>query len=379
MKLIHLSDLHLGKIVNGFSMLEDQRYILTKIINVIDDEKPDAVLIAGDVYDRSVPSAEAVTLFDDFLNRLASRNLETFVISGNHDSAERISFASRLIDKSGVHFSPIFRGEITPYTLTDDFGSVNFYMLPFVKPAVVAEIYPDEKEKIKTYTDAVRVIFNHLDLDLTMRNVLITHQFVTGATRSDSEEKSLGGADNVDTEVFYDFDYVALGHIHRPQNIVQNKIRYSGSPLKYSFSEMDYEKSVTIIELGKKNEVMVRTAPLTPEKDLQELRGSFDELVSRDFYEKLKTDDYFRIVLTDEDDILNAMDKLRVIYPNIMLLEYDNSRTRNNANVLKDVNIDELSPFELFAEFYEKQNGRPLDEAPKNYLKKLINEIWEEK
>ncbi|MBQ2159762.1 MAG: exonuclease SbcCD subunit D, partial [Oscillospiraceae bacterium] len=216
MKLIHLSDLHLGKRVNEFSMTEDQEYILKRILNVIDAESPDGVLIAGDVYDKSVPSAEAVALFDEFLVRLAARGLKVFVISGNHDSPERIAFGSRIMEKGGVYLSPVYNGKVEPIRLEDDFGEVDLYLLPFVKPAHVRRYREDAG--IQTYTDAVRCAVEDMQIDPSKRNVLVTHQFVTGASRSDSEERSVGGSDNVDAEVFGAFDYVALGHIHSPQN-----------------------------------------------------------------------------------------------------------------------------------------------------------------
>lgn len=376
MKIIHLSDFHLGKNVNGFSMLDDQKYILNEIIKVIDDEKPDALMIAGDIYDRSVPPAEAVALFDEFLKKISKRELETFVIAGNHDSAERIAFASTLIDKSGIHFSPVYDGKIRKFVLSDEFGEVNFYMLPFVKPLTVAEVFPEEKEKIKSYTDAAELATQKMEIDKNARNVLIAHQFVTGAIRSDSEEKSLGGMDNVDAEVFDEFDYVALGHIHRPQKITE-KIRYSGSILKYSFSEIKYDKSVTVVEINEKGKMQIRTVPLKPKRDVRELCGTYMELTNKKFYDTLNRDDYFHIILTDEDDVLDAIDKLRMIYPNVMALDYDNKRTRNAEKVLSDVRVDDMLPLELFADFYKKQNGQEISDEQRKYLDKMIKEIWE--
>lgn len=223
MRLIHLSDLHLGKRVNEFSMLEDQEYILTKIINIVDNEKPDAVIIAGDVYDKSVPSAEAVELFDDFLVRLSKRHLKVVVVSGNHDSSERIAFGGRLMDANGIHISPVYHGEITPVTMEDEYGVLNVYMLPFLKPVNVRRFFPDAE--ISSYTDALRVAVNQLRINADERNILVTHQFVTGAVRSDSEYISVGGTDNVDSSVFEGFDYVALGHIHRPQSVGKETVR----------------------------------------------------------------------------------------------------------------------------------------------------------
>lgn len=376
MKFIHLSDLHIGKRLNEFSMLEDQEYILKKIINIIDDEKPDAVLIAGDVYDKSVPSAEAVQLFDDFLVSLAKRNLQTFVISGNHDSAERIAFGGRLMDESGVHMSPVYSGAIEPISLEDEIGRVNFYMLPFVKPSNVRRFF--EEEQIESYTDAVRVAVDNMNIDTAERNVIITHQFVTGAERSESEEVSVGGSDNVDASVFDGFDYVALGHIHGPQNIGSEKIRYCGTPLKYSFSEANHKKSVTVVDLGKKGELEIRTVPLIPKHDMREIKGLYEEIVSKENYSGTDTNDYMHITLTDEDDIPDAISRLRVIYPNLMKIDYDNTRTRSNTVLDTVEDIEHRSPLDLFAEFYEKQNNQPMSEEQLEFTKQLIESIWEE-
>lgn len=282
MKMIHLSDLHIGKRVNEYSMLEDQEYILTKIINIIDEEKPDGVIIAGDIYDKAVPSAEGVQLFDDFLVRLSKRKLKVFVISGNHDSPERIAFGGRLMTESGIFMSPVYDGDITPVTLEDEFRQLNVYMLPFTKPAIVRKITEDEE--ILTYTDALRAVTDKLNINTKERNILITHQFVTGADRTESEEISVGGTDNVDASVFDAFDYTALGHIHRPQNCKSEKVRYCGTPLKYSFSEAGDKKSVTVVELKEKGNLTVRTAELVPLRDMHEIRGKYNDIMRRDFY-----------------------------------------------------------------------------------------------
>ncbi|MEE1056713.1 MAG: exonuclease SbcCD subunit D [Acutalibacteraceae bacterium] len=375
MKIIHLSDLHLGKRVNEFSMLEEQEYILTKIINIIDDEKPRAVLLAGDIYDKSVPSAEAVQLFDDFLCRLAKRRIEVFVISGNHDSAERIAFGSRIMDNSGIHMSPVYDGNVSPISLEDGFGKVNFYMLPFIKPAHIRRFYPNEQ--INTYTDAVKVAVDNMNINTVNRNIIVTHQFVTGAITCDSEEISVGGSDNVDITVFDKFDYVALGHIHKPQIIGSPYVRYCGTPLKYSFSEVNHKKSVTVVELAEKGNISVREIPLMPKNDLRELKGTYNELVAKENYENTKIDDYVHITLTDEEDIPDAIGKLRVIYPRLMKLDYDNKRTRSNNNIDGTENIESKTPLELFDEFYEKQNNQPMSDQQKKFVQELIEKIWE--
>lgn len=375
MKFLHLSDLHIGKRVNEFSMLEDQEYILTKIINIIDDEKPDAVVIAGDVYDKSVPSAEAVQLFDVFLCRLAQRKLQVFVISGNHDSAERMAFGGRLMDISGVHMSPVYNGKVEPISLEDEFGKINFFMLPFVKPVNVRRFFEDAV--IESYTDAVRAAVENMNINTDERNVIITHQFVTGAEKCDSEEKSVGGSDNVDAAVFDDFDYVALGHIHGPQNIKSERIRYCGTPLKYSFSEMKHKKSVTVVEMGEKGSLEIRTVALEPMRDMREIRGTYNEIMLRENYEGTKIDDYLRVILTDEDDIPGVMGKLRVNYPNVMVVDYDNKRTRNTATLDSFKDIRNISTYDLFAEFYEIQNGQPMNEEQAEYMKALIENLQE--
>ena len=377
MKLVHLSDLHLGKRVNEFNMIEDQTFILRQIMDVIRQEAPDAVLIAGDVYDKPVPSTEAVQLFDDFLCRLAEREVPVFIISGNHDSPDRIAFAARLIARSGVYLSPVYSGAVEPITLRDAFGEVNIYMLPFIKPAHVRRCFPDER--IDSYSDALRIAVNSLGMDTGVRNVLLTHQFVTGAERSESEEISVGGADNVDAGVFDGIDYVALGHLHAPQNVGSPRIRYCGTPLKYSFSEAAQEKSVTVAELGPKGSLTVRTVPLLPRRDLREIRGTYMELTARDNYAGTNTDDYMHITLTDEDDIPDAIGKLRVIYPNLMRIDYDNRRTRAGGAVGAAEDVERKTPLELVRELFEKQNNTQMSDAQAAYCADLIEKIWEGK
>lgn len=378
MKLIHLSDLHIGKRVNEFSMLEDQKTILAKIIGIIDAEQPDGVIIAGDVYDKSVPSAEAVELCDDFIVQLANRKLPVFIISGNHDSPERLAFANRLLDVSGVHISPVYSGTVTPFELEDCYGKLNIYMLPFIKPVHVRRFFPEEP--VESTGDAVRLAIEKMNLPQDRRNVLITHQFVTGAERSDSEDLSVGGADNVDASVFEAFDYVALGHIHRPQNIGSEKIRYCGTPLKYSFSEASHEKSVTVVELREKGQLSVRTVPLVPLHELVELRGSYASLMLRDFYEGTSyPEDYTHITLTDEEDIPDAVSKLRLVYHNLMKLDYDNRRTRHSAEIGGAEDVEKKSPLELFSEFYRLQNGAEMTAEQLHFMREMIAKVWEEK
>lgn len=377
MKLIHLSDLHLGKRVNEFSMLEDQAFILQEILRIIDEEQPQAVLLAGDIYDKSVPSGEAVQLFDGFLWELSSRKLQVFVISGNHDSPERLSFGGRLMEGSGIHLSPVYSGKVEPVVLEDAYGPVNVYLLPFLKPAHVRRYFPEEE--IGTYTEALGKAVEALEIHKEQRNVLVTHQFVTGASRSDSEEISVGGSDNVDASVFDDFDYVALGHIHGPQNIGSPRIRYCGTPLKYSFSEAGQQKSVTVAELKEKGALEVTARPLTPLRDLREIRGSYLEVTAKSFYEGRNREDYLHITLTDEEDIPDGAAKLRVIYPNLMRLDYDNARTRSRNLPEGAEEPAAKPPLELFEEFYERQNNQPMTEEQIRFSRELMETIWEDK
>lgn len=375
MKIMHLSDLHLGKRVNEFSMIEDQTYILNEIINIIDEQKPKAVILAGDIYDKPIPPAEAVELFDDFLYKLSKRNLYVFIISGNHDSAERIAFGSRLFDKSGIYLSPVYNGKILPISLNDECGDINFYMLPFIKPVHVRRFFPDAS--ISTYTDALNTVITDMNIDSTKRNILITHQFVTGSSRTESEDISVGGSDNVDADIFKDFDYVALGHIHRSQSCGSEYIRYCGTPLKYSFSESKDTKSITVIDIKEKGDIKLDFIPLTPLRDMVEIKGSYNELMLKSFYENTSLPtDYVHITLTDEEDIPDVITKLRVIYKNIMKLDYDNQRTRKSSEINLINAVDSMSPLELFDTFYEIQNGNHLSDAQRAFLENIIEGVW---
>ena len=395
MKFIHTADLHIGKSVCEHSMLDEQRFILASILDVVKREKPDAFLVAGDVYDKSVPSAEAVAVLDDFLVRLSETGTKVFVLSGNHDSAERIAFGGRLMANRGVYMSPVYSGAFTPVTLKDESGEVDVWMLPFVRPATVRACLESDEDRaqVTDYTSAMRMAIAQMKLTAGRRNVLLAHQFVTGAERSDSEE-NVGGLDNVDASVFEGFDYVALGHIHKPQNVAKDeagmaRVRYSGTPLKYSLSEASHKKSLTVIELGVKAEIGlanidVREIPLTPEHDVREIRGTFAELVLPEFQRKqladgFKLDDYVYVKLTDENDVPDAALKLRGIYPNLMMLDYDNERTRNQKIVVGEGKAEQKTPMELFGEFFSDMTKRELNEEECEFVRDMIESIWEEK
>ena len=376
MKIFHLSDLHLGKSVHEFPMLEDQEYILKVILNIADEEKPQAILISGDVFDRTVAPTEALRVFDNFLDGLVRRNIEVFIISGNHDSADRLAFGSRLMEGSGVHISPVYNGTIKPFTLSDKFGELDVYLMPFIKPVQVKRVYPEHE--ISSWTDAVQIVIEHMEIDVSKRNILLAHQFVTGAETSESEEINIGGADNVDAEAFAPFDYVALGHLHGTQSISKPTVRYCGSPLKYSFSETAHRKSISVVEFEDKGNISIKEIPLIPKRDMRELRGKYLEVTSRDFYKNQNTDDYLRITLTDEDDQPDAMAKLRVIYPNLMRLDYDNKRTRTESFAVGVADTSLYTPIQLFDMLHEAQNGQPISDTQRAFLNDLIEQVWED-
>lgn len=378
MKLMHLSDLHLGKRLNEFSLLEDQSFILQQLVELVRSEQPDCVLLAGDIYDKPVPPAEAVTLFDDFLNKLAQLTT-VCVTSGNHDSAERLAFGAQLMREGGVHFCGLYTGEPQCVTLQDAYGSVHIYLLPFLKPAHVRHcLPPKEAEQVTTYHEALRCAVERLHINAAERNVLVAHQFVTGAQTAGSEAVNVGGVDNIGAEVFAAFDYTALGHIHRAQNVGSERVRYSGTPLKYSFAEWQQEKSVTLVELGEKGSVSVTALPLAPLRDLRKLRGSYEELMSKDFYDELPKDsdgllrDFYHLTLTDEEDVPDAVQKLRSVYKNLLQLEYDNKRTRTDNAIEGAERVVEKSPLELMEEFYQLQNNQALSEKQRAYLQGLL-------
>ena len=375
MKFAHIADLHIGKRVHDFSMLEDQRYILEEMLRIFDEEKVDGVLIAGDVYDKTVPSAEAVQVLDDFITKLAKMEMPIYMISGNHDSAERLAFGAQLFENDGVYISPVYEGEVKKVEVEDVYGTVNIWLLPFLKPATVRHAL--QREDINTYEEGVVAALQGCEIDTEQRNILVAHQFVTGADRSDSEETSVGGLDNVSAEVFEDFDYVALGHIHRAQKMGRETLRYSGTPLKYSFSEADHKKSVTILELLEKGRVEIHVVPLVPRRDMRKMRGTYMEVTAKDAYTEENKMDYLQITLTDEEDVPGALQKLRTVYSNLMRLEYDNARTRENREVQAVEAQEQKSELELFEEFYELLNNESMKDEQVEFVEKLIQDLKE--
>lgn len=395
MKLLHIADLHIGKRVCEFSMLEEQRHVLSQVVRLLRERSVDALLVAGDLYDKSAPSAEAVALVDWFLSAVAETGVPVVIIAGNHDSAERVAYAGGLLSREGIHVSPVYDGHIEPVELADEHGPVRIWPIPFLHPATVRHFFPDAE--IRSYTDALRTVVDALDLkaNATCRNVCVAHQFVTAGTvtpeRSDSE-LSLGGMDNVDASVFDGFDYVALGHVHRPQRIGADTVRYAGSILKYSFSEERGQKSAVLVELGAPgSKPDIELVPLRPIHDLRRVTGTVDELLAAEAQEGggkhaggtassqpgRAADDYLHVVLTDENPVLDVMRRLRAVYPNVMGIEYDNARTRAGlgSDPAMSAAVDDSTPMELFGEFYERQNGIPLTEAQRQVVADALEKI----
>ena len=374
MKFAHISDLHLGKRIHQFSMIEEQKYILEKIVEIVKEEKVDGILLAGDIYDKIYPSAEAVALFDSFLVSLAKEEIKVFVISGNHDSPERIAFLGELTKKAGVYLSQVYDGKVESVDMEDEYGKVHIYLLPFVKPVHVRHFFPNEH--ITNYTDAMEVAIKNMNVNTNERNILVAHQFVTGAKRSDSEEISVGGLDHVEAGVFEDFDYAALGHIHGPQNMGRGKVRYSGTPLKYSFSEWQDKKSITIVEMKEKGNLDIREKLLKPQKDMVKIRGTFLEVMNPVNFPEVDVKSYMHITLLDEMDIPDAFNRLTSVYPNLMQMEYDNLRTRERRNMQVRKEVARVSPLDIFAGLYETMNNQPLTEVQQEYLMGKIEKIW---
>ena len=376
MKLFHISDLHLGKRLNEFSLIKDQEHILDQILKLSDELKPDGIIIAGDIYDRAAPSAEAINLFSSFLTMISERKLKLFAISGNHDSPERVSYGGKILKNAGLYFSDSYDGKICPITLSDEFGEINFYLLPFVRPAVVRAC-ADEEAKIDSFNDAVEYAVKCMNVNPKKRNVLVAHQYVTGSVSSGSEESIVGGLDNIEASLFDDFDYVALGHIHGAQSVKRDAVRYSGTPLKYSLSEVNHKKTITVIELKEKGNIEISEVPLEPLHDLVELRGTYDNLSNQKFDVQAKNDDYIKIILTDEIENHGALSKLRHRFPHLLALEYDNAKTRFNGMVSIDEKVQEKSPVQLVEDLYKKQMNLELTDEQRKYLLERINEIWE--
>ena len=371
MRFLHIADLHLGKQMNDLSLLPDQEYILDQIASIAETERTDAVLIAGDVYQRSSPQAEAMALFDRFVSRLAKQGRQVFIISGNHDSAQRISYFSSLIKSAGVYVTEAFDGTLQSVSVRDREGEIVIWMLPFLRPSQVKRRLPEER--IVTYQDAVEAVLRQTPVDTKKRNVLLCHQFITGCETSDSEERAVGGLDNVDAAVFDAFDYVALGHIHKPQRVLRDTLRYAGSPLKYSFSEANHKKSAAIVDMDAKGSASVRTVPLYPLHDVRLLEGTLDGLMRLDYSE-----DYLWITVHDELVPPDARVTLSTNFPNMMKFSVVNSKTKMDMDVLATQSMENKTIPELFSDFYRLQNNdRDLSDAHRKVIDKVLKEMEE--
>ena len=369
MRFLHIADLHLGKQMNDLSLLPDQEYILEQIISIAESERADAVLIAGDVYQRSSPQAEAMALFDAFVSRLARLGKKVFVISGNHDSALRVSYFASLVKSSGVYVTEAFDGTLQSITLQDRDGEIVVWMLPFLRPSQVKRKLPEEK--ITTYQDAVEAVLRQTPIDPKKRNLLLCHQFITGCETSDSEERAVGGLDNIDVYVFNAFDYVALGHIHNPQKVLRDTLRYAGSPLKYSFSEASHNKSVTIVDVLEKGDITVRTEPLYPLHDVRMIEGMLDDLMNLPYSE-----DYLWVTVHDELPPPDARVTLSVNFPNMMKYSIVNSRTKQDIDVLATQSMENKDIRELFCDFYRLQNNDQIpSKAHQDEIEKVLKEV----
>lgn len=369
MKLFHISDLHLGKRVYEFSMLEEQKELLESILNRIEEEKPDVLLITGDVYDKPVPPTEAVKLLDDFLTKLAEKGLHTYIIAGNHDSAQRLEFGKDIIGKNGIHITGSIEKELEHFVETDDFGKVHIWLLPFFKPAHVNGLLG---ESFTSYGEAAKALLDGSNIDRAKRNIILVHQFVTWkgtAERSDSEMLSLGGVEEIDASLFFAFDYAALGHLHSPQKMGKETVRYAGSPMPYSFSEIRQKKGITVVELKGKGDISLDFIPLETKRKFREIKGPLKELLSAAKAEGGSAD-YIRCILTDKEALLDPMGQMRSVYPNLMTLEFQQREMENEQEI--SIDTEDIRPDELFAMFFEKQNEKELNGTQE----KLLESIW---
>lgn len=378
MRLFHISDLHIGKQLNGYNLIEDQKYILRQIVWLAQKQKADGIIIAGDVFDRNIPSAEAVDVFDNFLYEIFNAQIPVFIIAGNHDSPERINFASRMLNASRTYISGKFLGKCVKHSLSDEYGKVNFYLMPFIKPSYVRRFFPDRN--ISSFQDAVQTVLENENINTSERNILVAHQFVTYNGKkpelSDSETVYVGGIDNVNAECMTKFDYVALGHIHKPQNVAKN-IRYCGTPLKYSLSEAGQKKSITIIDLKEKGNISLSYILLQPLHEMQSISGTIEQLTSPMFYRKINRENYVYVTITDKEPVFDANGRLRAIYPHILSIKFENAPSCENKETVQAIEENELNKNEAeqFATFFEKINGTAMTEKQSAFMEKLINSL----
>ncbi len=374
MRLAHIADLHIGKKLNDFSLIDNQRDVLKQIVSWIEKLKLDGVMISGDIYDTTFPNLDAVELLDEFLTSLSMLEIDIFIISGNHDSQQRLSFGSRIMEKSGIHISPVFNGDVDKVSLTDEYGVLNFYLLPYIRPIHVRKAY--EEYDGEGFTESLKYVLDKMNPDTSQRNVLICHQFVTGATTSDSEELYVGGSENVDFTLFEKFDYVALGHLHKPQSVGRETVRYAGTPLKYSFSEAGHGKTMTVVDIRGKGDILIEEIPLEAKQDLLELRGSFNQLISPEFRDSVDRNAFVKVTLTDETLISNGIGELRKFYPYILSLGYDNAMTRYDSNVEASKTTETIDPFKMIEDLFRAQNNREMNDMEKKMIEELVDRVW---
>ena len=349
MRFLHIADLHLGKRMNDVSLIEDQKYILDQISDIAEKENVDALLIAGDIYQNTSPSAEAMNLFNDFVSLITEKNIVIYAISGNHDSDSRIAYFSKLLHMSGVYFSERFTGALQQFRFCDKFGDIVISLLPYIKPVHVKKFFPDEN--IESFNDAISCVIKNSDIDTSKRNIIICHQYITGGASSDSDF-SIGGLDNIDAEVFKDFDYVALGHLHQAQKIQRETLRYAGSPLKYSFSEVNHKKSVYLVDMKEKEEIEIKKIPLSALRDVREVKGSFADIMNMQ-----PSFDYTRVVLTDEIVAPDAMITVSTVFPNMLSFAVHNSKTQGETEMSVSEGFEEKSITEVFCDFFKLCNN----------------------
>ncbi len=376
MKLAHISDLHLGKTLYNYSLIEDQEYILEQIVGILVEKKVEVLMIAGDVFDKNVAPEAGLKVFRKFLNRLVESKIKVLIISGNHDSAERLTFGGEFMTEKGIFFSKVYDGKIEPVSFEDEYGPVNFYLLPFIKPQIVNHYI--KGNEIDTYEEAVQFAVKNMNINTSERNVILAHQNILSAKRCESEENIIGGLDAVSDAVFKDFDYTALGHIHSQQKIGKNNVFFCGTPLKYSVSEFDQEKKMPIISLAEKGKLDIEMIPLIPKRDLRKITGTLDEILSNAKNDPNNHEDFIDITLTNEDEVMDAMASLRTVYPNVLKLSYDNKASRAAENVEKFSGVNEKKPLEIFETFYQSRRGTEMNDEQKNYIQALIEKIWEE-
>ncbi len=385
MKILHLADLHIGKIVQEQSLLEDQIYMLEQIVKKIEEEKIELVLISGDIYDRSVPPADSVIVLNNFLKVLVKDlKVKVCMIAGNHDSKERLNFGKEIFADDGLHICAIYDGKLEKKEFEDEYGKLNIYMLPYIKPVEIKQ-YFDEDEKIASYHDAVKKVLEKENINKDERNIILSHQFVTAGNvepeRSESETLILGGTENVDVSVYDQFDYVALGHIHGPQRIGRDTARYSGTMLKYSFSEVNQNKCLTILDFKEKGNLKIDTSiTIKPLRDMRVIKGPIEELTSEDVYSKTNREDYIRAIITNEEQVYDAIGQIKKIYPNTLRLDIKNSKSEIQQTLqISDLDdIKKKDEVELFNEFYQYQNNQELNESQLDIMKQVVKEVKKE-